>query len=266
VTGMFGRRYRHRSTANVIAEISRYKPGSLIFFYDDNFTANPRRAKELLREMIRLRLGFRWSTQVRSDAARDPELLDLMRDAGCITVFIGFESVDPATLAEMKKNQSVEDIRRAVREIRARGINVHGMFVFGFDTDTPATVRATVDFALAERIDTAQFLILTPLPGSAFYDEASSGGRLLDRQWDTYDAHHVTFTPRGFTPIALQRAQIEAHRRFYAPLPVLGRLLRGRIDSFVIGVYAQNLNRKWQRMERAYLDVLAALRPLPAAT
>jgi radical SAM superfamily enzyme YgiQ (UPF0313 family) len=266
VTGMFGRRYRHRSTASVIAEISRFNPRKqIIFFYDDNFTANPRRAKELLREMIRLRLGFRWSTQVRSDVARDPELLDLMAEAGCTTLFIGFESVDPATLKEMKKSQSVEDIRFAVREIRRRGIHVHGMFVFGFDSDTTATVRATVDFALAERIDSAQFLILTPLPGSAFYTEMSSTGRLLDRAWDTYDAHHVNFAPRGFTPYELQKSQIEAHRRFYAPLPVLGRLLRGRVAGFVIGVYAQRLNRRWQRMERVYLELLRSLRPaLPA--
>ncbi len=166
VTGMFGRHYRHRSTASIIAELSRYNPKEyVIFFYDDNFTASPRKAKELLREMIRLRLGFTWSTQVRSDVARDPELLDLMAEAGCATLFIGFESVDPKALKEMKKNQTVEEIRHAIREIRSRKIHVHGMFVFGFDSDTAETTRATVDFALAEKIDSAQFLILTPLPG-----------------------------------------------------------------------------------------------------
>ena len=93
---MFGRGYRHRSTANIIAELSKYDPkSSMLFFYDDNFAANPRKTKELLREMIRLRLGFRWSTQVRSDIARDPEMLDLMAEAGCGQLYIGFESVDP---------------------------------------------------------------------------------------------------------------------------------------------------------------------------
>jgi radical SAM superfamily enzyme YgiQ (UPF0313 family) len=264
VTGMFGRHYRHRSTASIIAELSRYSPKEYtIFFYDDNFTASPRKAKELLREMIRLRLGFRWSTQVRSDVARDPELLDLMAKAGCATLFIGFESVDPKALKEMKKSQTAEEIRHAIREIRARRIHVHGMFVFGFDSDTPATTRATVDFALAEKIDSAQFLILTPLPGSSFYTEMSEQGRLLDTAWDTYDAHHVKFAPRGFTPYELQKSQIEAHRRFYAPLPVIARLLRGRVAGFVIGVYASKLNRQWQRMEKGYLELLRALRPLP---
>jgi radical SAM superfamily enzyme YgiQ (UPF0313 family) len=265
VTGMFGRRYRHRSTASVIAELSRYDSReNTIFFYDDNFAANPRKTKELLREMIRLRLGFRWSTQVRSDVARDPELLDLMAEAGCSTLFIGFESVDPEALREMKKSQTVDEIRYAVRQIRSRGIHVHGMFVFGFDSDTPRSTRATVDFALAEKIDSAQFLLLTPLPGSSFYEKMSTEGRLLDTAWETYDAHHVKFLPAGFTPYGLQWAQIDAHRRFYGPLRVLARLLRGRTGGFVIGVYASALNRRWQRMERGYLEILRALRPAAA--
>jgi radical SAM superfamily enzyme YgiQ (UPF0313 family) len=266
VTGMFGRHYRHRSTASVIAELSRYDSRKhFIFFYDDNFAANPRKTKELLREMIRLRLGFRWSTQVRSDIARDPELLDLMSQAGCSTLFIGLESVDPEALREMKKSQTVDEIRFAVRQIRSRGINVHGMFVFGFDSDTPRGTRATVDFALAEKIDSAQFLLLTPLPGSTFYEKMSAEGRLLDTAWETYDAHHVKFVPAGFTPYELQRTQIDAHRRFYGPRHVLARLLRGRMGGFVIGVYASALNRRWQRMERGYLALLRGLRPSAVA-
>ncbi len=265
VTGMFGRRYRFRSTASVIAELAQYDPQqSILFIYDDNFAANPKRSKELLREMIRLRLGFQWSTQVRSDIARDPELLDLMAQAGCNTLYIGFESVDPAALQEMNKRQTVEEIRSAIREIHKRKIHVHGMFVFGFDSDTPATTRATIDFALAEKIETAQFLVLTPLPGSSFYTQMLAEGRLIDKSWDNYDAHHVTFAPRGFTPWELQRAQIKAHARFYSPVHILARLLRGRIGGFVVGVYARLLNKKWQRLERDYLRLLRLRRPAPA--
>ena len=94
--------------------------------------------------MIRRRLGFRWSTQVRTDIVRDVEMLDLMAEAGCRTVYVGLESVNPEALAEMKKRQTVEDMRHSIREIRRRGIHLHGMFVFGFDSDTPRSTRATV--------------------------------------------------------------------------------------------------------------------------
>lgn len=257
VTGMFGRRYRFRSTANVISEITRYDPKrNILFFYDDNFAAHPRHTKELLREMIRLDLGFQWSTQVRADVARDPELLALMREAGCTVLYIGLESVDDKALAEMKKSQTAEEIRWAIRQIRRAKISVHGMFVFGFDSDTPRSTRATVRFAVREKIDSAQFLILTPLPGSQFYSQMRADARLLDTAWDTYDAHHVKFRPVGFTPWELQLAQIRAHAWFYSPLQVTRRLLRGRVASFVIGVYAQALNRRWKREERGYLQLL----------
>jgi radical SAM superfamily enzyme YgiQ (UPF0313 family) len=265
VTGMFGRGYRHRSTQSIVAELAIYDPKrSIIFFYDDNFAANPRKTKELLNEMIRLKLGFHWSTQVRSDIAKDPELLDLMARAGCTTLYIGFESVDPKALKEMKKSQSVEDIRYAIREVHKRGIHVHGMFVFGFDTDTVESTRATVNFALAEKVDSTQFLILTPLPGSSFYTRMVAEGRLIDTEWDTYDAHHVKFIPLGMTPWELQQTQIEAHTRFYSPPHVIARLLRGKIAGFVVGVYARALNKRWQWQERDYLKVLRALRPAHA--
>jgi radical SAM superfamily enzyme YgiQ (UPF0313 family) len=260
VTGMFGQRYRHRSTAHVIAELSRYDPERHeIFFYDDNFAADPRSTKELLREMIRLRLGFRWSTQVRTDIARDSEMLDLFMDAGCTTLYIGLESVNAKALAEMWKKQTVEDMRHPIRQIRARGIHLHGMFVFGFDSDTPQAAASTVAFSLKERIDTAQYLVLTPLPGSPFFAQMESEGRLLDREWDTYDGHHVKFVPRGFTRWGLQWAQIKAHARFYSPVHVVGRLLRGRIGAFLVGLYAFALNRRWQRVERDYLQGLKRL-------
>jgi radical SAM superfamily enzyme YgiQ (UPF0313 family) len=274
VTGMFGRRYRFRSTEHVIAELRRYEPkNTVIFFYDDNFTANPRRAKELLRAMIASGLGFEWSTQVRADVARDPELLDLMRAAGCATLYIGFESVDPGALKEMKKSQTVDDMRFAIREIRARGIHVHGMFVFGFDADTAATSRETVRFAIREKIDTAQFLVLTPFPGTEFYREMTEQRRIIDHHWAHFDAHHVKFRPARISGLALQREQIRAHTIFYGPRRIIARLFRGKIAAFVIGLYAQHLNRRWQRAEHSFLlwlkyycKVYPINRPRPAVS
>jgi radical SAM superfamily enzyme YgiQ (UPF0313 family) len=254
---MFGRRYRRRSTASVLAELSRYDPAKLSpFFYDDNFTVNSRMAKELLREMISRKLGFRWTTQVRADIAKDPELLDLMVEAGCSALYIGFESVNPQALTEMKKNLSVDEMRRAIGELRRRKIHIHGMFVLGFDSDTPKSVRSTVSFALAEKIDSAQFLILTPIPGTELFRSLQSEDRIVDQRWDTYDGHHVKFKPAGFSSWGLQKAQIDAHARFYSPLQIARRLVRGRLLGFVVGVYANALNRRWKREENEYIRSL----------
>ncbi len=259
VTCMFGHRYRYRSAENVIAEIRRYDPRRhFLFFYDDNFASNRGRAKDLLRRMVDLRLGFSWVTQVRTDVARDPELLDLMKASGCQVLFIGFESVDPGALAEMRKGQSREEVELAIHEIRRRRIHIHGMFVFGFDADTPSTTRSTVDFAIRERIDSSQFMILTPLPGTEFFDTLKKQNRILDYQWDTYDGHHVKFRPRRFSLWELQVAQILAHSRFFAFGRVLLNALRGRIRATLIGMYARAVSRRWLRLERPYLERLAS--------
>ncbi|MBW8003709.1 MAG: radical SAM protein, partial [Planctomycetes bacterium] len=259
VTCMFGRRYRYRSTGNVIAELEQYDPRKhYLFFYDDNFTSNRNRAKMLLKEMIDLNLGFSWVTQVRSDLARDTELLDLMKKAGCTSLFIGFESVDPENLREMKKSQSPEEMERAIREIRKRKILIHGMFVFGFDADTPGKAESTVDFAIKKKIDTTQFMILTPLPGTEFFNTLKRQNRILDYQWDTYDGHHVKFIPSRFSLWELQKAQIKAHARFFALGRVILRLLRGRFRAFLIGVYANLQNKKWLKREQVYLERIKA--------
>jgi len=81
-----------------------------------------------------------------------------MKRAGCHTVFIGFESVNPQSLAEMKKSQNVEDIRQAIRVIHEARIHIHGMFVFGFDGDDWDTVVGTVRFARQMKLTSVQLL------------------------------------------------------------------------------------------------------------
>ena len=257
VTGMFGKKYRYRSTEKIIEELRKYDPReNVIFFYDDNFSANKKRTKELLQRMIDLNLKFNWSTQVRCDIAEDSELLDLMKKAGCNTLYIGFESIDPDSLKEMKKSQTVSDIKFAIKEIQKRNIHIHGMFVLGFDHDTPQKAKATIDFAIKNKIDTVQFMILTPLPGTVFFEEMKKQGRVLDKNWGTYDAHHVKFKPKNFSEWELQMTQIIAHTRFYAPHQIVRRFLRGKLLAAFIGIYANSLNKQWKKIEKKYLMTL----------
>ena len=266
VTGMFGRKYRFRSTENVIEELRRYDGSkNSIFFYDDNFAADRDRTKELLQAMIREGIRFPWTTQVRADIARDPELVGLMREAGCHTVYIGFESVNPRSLAGMKKKQTVADLVRAARVLRRNRIGIHGMFVLGFDEDDWTSVKETVKFAKRSRLSTTQFLILTPLPGSEFYQRMSSDNRLLFHDWALYDAHHVVFRPARFSLFDLQKAQMYAHKKFYSLKQVLRKVLAGQWLGVGVAHYARKLNRTWAKRNRTFLSVVALLRPKPGA-
>ncbi len=261
VTGMFGHKFRFRSTASVMSELRRYDPGRhFVFFYDDNFAANAEHTKEMLRAMIAAKLKFKWSAQVRADVTRDPELVRLMRKAGCRIVFIGFESVNPQSLKAMKKGQTVDEIARAVKVLRRKRIRIHGMFVFGFDEDDWHTVRRTVRFAKKSRLTSSQFMILTPLPGSDFYGKVCEQQRIRFRDWNLYDAHHVVFEPTKLAPLDLQRAQIYCHKKFYSLATSLRKMLNFKWVDIAIAHYARKLNRHWLKNNRTYLTVLSLLR------
>lgn len=258
VTGMFGKRFRYRSVESILEELHRYDTRDhFVFICDDNFTANKRRARELLEAMIAQRFHFQWSTQVRTDLARDPDLVRLMKRAGCHTVFIGFESVNPQSLAEMKKSQNLDDIRQAIRVIQGARIHIHGMFVFGFEGDDWDTVEATVRFARQMKLTSVQLLILTPLPGSELYERLSAEGRITSFDWELYDTHHVVYRPARFTPFELQCAQVYGHTRLYAIPEGLRKLATGRWVSAGLSFYAWKINRDWQKGNQPYLRELA---------
>jgi len=264
VTGMFGKKYRFRSTENVIEELRRYdRDNHAVFFYDDNFAADRDRTKELLEAMIREGFKFEWTTQVRADLARDTELVGLMKEAGCHTVYIGFESVNPRSLDGMKKKQTVADLVRAARVLRRHKINIHGMFVLGFDEDDWPSVKETVRFAKRSRLSTTQFLILTPLPGSEFYEKMAAAKRLLFRDWSLYDAHHVVFEPALFSLSDLQKAQLYCHRKFYSLKQVFRKVLAGQWLGVGVAHYARKLNRTWVKRNRTFLKAIALLKPRP---
>lgn len=261
VTGMFGRAYRFRSTASVLEELRRYDHRrNFIFFYDDNFAANRRRTKELLEGMIREKFKFRWTAQVRADVTRDLELVRLMKRAHCHTVYIGFESMNPESLRAMKKRQTVEEIARAASLLRGHGIHIHGMFVFGFDQDDWRTVQATVRFARKARLTSTQFMILTPLPGSEFYEKIRKENRIRFHDWGLYDAHHVVFQPARFSILGLQWAQMFSHRKFYSLVEMAKRFVEGRWLDLLIARYARSLNRLWRKKNRPFLKALELIR------
>ena len=254
VTAMFGRAYRFRSTENVRTELRALR-GRYVFFYDDNFTANRARAKELLRAMIRERLDVKWSAQVRCDAAADTELMDLMAEAGCYYVYIGMESVSPEVLKCFDKRQSIEEIERAIREFHDRRIRIHGMFIFGADQDTPATFRDTVRFARSHEIESVQFMILVPLPGTQLFRQLDTEGRLLSRDWSRYDAHHVVFQPKNMSTFDLQVQTLKAFCRFYSLWPAVRRLLRFDWFTLAIKLWGRHSARQCRRRMTGFVEV-----------
>lgn len=219
VTKMFGKKFRMQSPQRVIREIRHaltFFKTRTIFFYDDNFTANRERTTQLCELMIQEGLDINWVTQVRSDVAREPELLRLMSRSGCRFFFIGFESINDETLKAMHKAQTRKDIEVSIQVIRECGISIHGMFIFGDDHDTPETIQATVDFAIGQHIDTVQFMVLTPFPGTKYYEDIVGKNRLIHKRWDYFNGMYAVFRPAALSPLRLQLETLKAYERFYS--------------------------------------------------
>jgi len=250
VTKMFGRRYRFRSAAKIVDELEQafaLKKWFYTFFVDDNFIADRERAKELMQLMIDRKVTPRWTAQVRVEVANDDEMLDLMRRANCRFVYVGLESVNPETLKLYNKHQSLEDIERCIRKLHANKIRIHGMFVFGADTDTPQTLRETARFARRMDIDTVQYLVLTPLPDTQTYHQLKSEGRILVRDWSYFGGQHVVFQPKNMTPLQLHLETWNALAKVYSPGQVAKRYLEFDFFGGFLRGYGHRINKKWLR-------------------
>jgi radical SAM superfamily enzyme YgiQ (UPF0313 family) len=255
VVPMFGREYRFKSTARVLEEIEDAVKHNLhIMFVDDNFTANPKRTKELLREIIKRKIKIRWSAQVRAESAKDIELIELMRDAGCFAVHIGFESINPATLEIYKKKQSIQTTKDAIRVYKNFGIKIHGMFVLGSDADNIQTIRDTADFANKEEIESVQFMVYTPLPGTPLYHELAASKRIIHTDWRKYTCNYVVFKPLLMTVSELHVGTLKAMREFYTWKKLFGHLLDGNIFYAAVHFYGIKSLRKALAGSKIYLD------------
>jgi radical SAM superfamily enzyme YgiQ (UPF0313 family) len=254
VIQMFGRKYRFKSVDRVIQEIKQAATRNThIFFVDDNFAANKERTKKLLRKIIAEGMKIEWSAQVRTDVAGDPELIDLMARSGCFMVFVGFESINPRTLSLYDKKQDLDDIVKCIRILKDASIRIHGMFVFGGDTDDIRTIRDTEKFAKRLDINSVQFMMLTPLPGTPVFEELTRSGRVIHTDWANYDAHHAVFEPKLMTAFELHTETLRAMANFYSYGAILKSLFRGDLFSLVVGIYGKRSLDRIKLPSREYL-------------
>lgn len=237
VPDISGQEFRAKAVDQVIREIRALPAargpiagGKPLYIVDDNFISRSRYAKELLRAMAALheqRPIPAWSAETTLNVASDEEMLDLFVAAGCTTLIIGFESVTEATLNAMDKPVNFcLTFQEAVERIHARGINVVGNFIVGFDTDTRAVFKQTLDFIQRTGILYPFFSILTPMPGTSLFDEMKAAGRLDHERWELYDTRHVVFEPKNMRRDELMDGYVWLYEQAYGTDRLFERLER----------------------------------------
>ncbi|MBF0343456.1 MAG: radical SAM protein [Nitrospirae bacterium] len=258
VSPMFGRKYRFRSLQRVVDELRRIVAVSRspLFIVDDNFAANKRRTKEILRCMIAEGIKPRWSAMVRPDIYRDEELLRLLADSGKFTASIGFESTSAEALRAYNKHQKVDDNVKCATILKDYGIKIHGMFVFGSDADTVETIKESAEFSTVNQLDSVQFMIMTPLPGTAVYEDLKATQRLLHTDWSTYDINHVVYKPALIAPQDLQLGTIKAMEGFYSWKHIFRHLKTLDLFYAGFGIYSRRMVKKALKDIQGYVRYL----------
>ena len=226
-----GKVMRHRPIDEVVEEIQRR--GIKRFFLTDdnfglNFRTNPNYIVQLFETFARLPLDG-WTAQAEMMVGEYPELLALARRAHLDKFFIGFESVNPANRREMggKSSGSIEKYKRVIQEIHRQGIGVVGLFVFGFDHDTPQVFEETWKFIRESELDGVSVTLLTPYPGTPQREQWLREGRLLPNiPWSLYDTAHVTFRPKLMTVEQLRDGYDWLCRKLYNPPSIIWRGVR----------------------------------------
>jgi radical SAM superfamily enzyme YgiQ (UPF0313 family) len=187
----------------------------LLYVMDSNFISDLNHARAVL-EVFK-DCDIRWYGHTSLNLTRDESLLDLMAESGCMGVNIGFESLQQDTIDSMHKfSNKTADYAESIRRLHERNIGVMGTFIVGFDEDTPAVFDQIAEFAIANRLETAFTLILTPLPGTPLYTQMESQGRIFNRNWGDYDHGSVTFFPKNMTPEQLHEGMRSTWRKIYS--------------------------------------------------
>lgn len=213
VTNFFGQTFRTRPIQDIVKEIKALSRRTIIFFVDDNIGGNPRYAKELFKALIPL--NIKWIGQASIIIAKDRELLSLAAKSGCLSLFIGFESVSPSSLKEVGKSiNKVEDYKKSIKIIHDYGIGIIGAFIFGFDSDRKSVFEETISFIDRNQIELPSLSILTPLPGTRLYDRLEKEGRIIERDWSKYTNGEVVFKPELLTVEELKEGYDNARRYF----------------------------------------------------
>jgi radical SAM superfamily enzyme YgiQ (UPF0313 family) len=242
VTTLYGHRLRKRPIGNVLSQVKEIRDrGMNVFFTDDNIIGDRVYAKELFRGLIGLREKSRkpllWGAQSTILFAFDQELLELAGQSGCKSLYIGFETLSRAALAQAnKRHNSPERYREAIEIFHRRSIRVCASLMLGLPGEDRGSAEAMFRLLLENDVQLVYYYILTPLPGTALRNELDREGRLVNKErWDLHDTLHANFVPAGdqtgWTASELEQTLWRFYDTFYRYRFILRRLRRNFLSE-----------------------------------
>ncbi len=209
---------------------------------DDNLVLFRKRLYDICERLINDGPKITWSCFARVDGV-NPEVLKLMKHAGCWQISYGVETAAQEIHDIEKKNITVGQIEQAIRETHEAGIKTIAFCMIGHPLETPQTIRKTIDFVKRVPVDDFKMMYITPYPGTELYQQADKYGK-LNRDWRALNSYHEPpFVPNGMTKEQLAYFRSKAFKEFYLrPKVIIAYLLSiktgKQLVTIIKGIFA----------------------------
>ena len=179
--------YDYSASANIGKKASlKIADNTIVYFVDDVFTVKKQRVKQILRMMIEENLGMNWKCEARTDHL-DEEICELMAQAGCVRVKLGFETGSDKVLKDIQKDETKEDMRIGAKMLKDAGVPFTAYFMAGFPTETDKDLKETINFAKKIDADYYSLSVLAPYYGTKmYYDLIEQGVELDKKPWEYF--------------------------------------------------------------------------------
>lgn len=216
-----GKKVRQFSVDRIISELellSKKHGAKGIYFQDSTFTMNKSYAAELCEKMLAKNLKLQWACNTRVDRV-DPELLKLMKKAGCWMINYGIESANQSSLDMLKKGTTVEQAVISVRDTKKAGIDLTCNFILCLPGEDAAMVENTIRFSKQLFADMSLFWLPVPYPGSELAEICKrDGGMRGDAKWEDYisfDFENPVYVNPNFGAKGMREYYRKAYREYY---------------------------------------------------
>jgi radical SAM superfamily enzyme YgiQ (UPF0313 family) len=227
----YGRKLRTRSPGRIVEELRTVgeKYGIKDFlFWSESFTLKRDWTVSVLEEIIAADLGVSFVVNSRADHV-DPELLALLKKAGCWMIGFGLETGGQRMLDLMNKKIKVEDNINAVTWSSQAGLQVTAHMVLGYPGETEETITETIELARSLPLDFAQFYCAVPFPGSRLFKMAGEQGWLDDQPWERFEQNFCVLSTPELSSEKVMELRRRAYRRFYSRPSLVWKVLRNDV-------------------------------------
>ncbi len=235
-SALHGKKVRKRSPKNVASEIQHIEESlgiSAIGFMDDTFTLYPRWVEEFCSEVIDRKMEIGWGCTARADRI-DRDLMELMKEAGCHTIFIGVESGDQDILDTVQKGTRLDQIKSVFGTAHDLGMRTIASMAIGLPGETRETAKKSIKFMKGLKPSYALFSVATPYPGTEFYAKIREAGK-LQGDWSHYDLLTPVVETMNLTLEEIKSLQKKAFREFYLrPAYLFQSLTREGLSFFKV--------------------------------